>query len=148
MDLSWIPGLTPAQAIILLIGVLVVLGGLAAVLALAKHLGLSVSKDGLSFKTAEKTDTILETVREIKESNDRQEVEIKRLGDEVNKNTKDTLRLTFYNEALSPAERLVAGKRYLAAGGNGETQQAINVLAGKNPDVWVGILAVGKINEQ
>jgi hypothetical protein len=144
MDLSWIAGLSPAQAAVLIVGIVVILGGAAAVLALAKHLGMSVSKDGLSFKTSEKTDTILETVKAIKESDDRQEAEIKRLCAEVNKNTRDTLRLTFYNESLSPAERLVAGKRYLAAGGNGETQQANDDYAGEHPDVWQGILAVSK----
>jgi hypothetical protein len=120
------------------------LGGLAAVLALAKHLGLSLSKKGLSFGASVKTDAILETVKAIRESDDRQEREIKLLGDAVNRNTRDTLRLTFYNEILSPAERLVAGRRYLAAGGNGETQRAIDDLAGQHPDVWQGILAVSK----
>jgi hypothetical protein len=129
---------------VLIIGILLVLGGLAAVLALAKHLGLSLSKTGMSFRTSEKTDAILETVKEIRESDGRQELEIKRLGDEVTKNTRDTLRLTFYNEILPPAERLVAGKRYLAAGGNGETQRAIDAYAGQHPDVWQGILAVSK----
>jgi hypothetical protein len=137
MDLSWIAELAPIQIATFVIGITILL-------ALAKQLGLSVSKNGLSFKAAKKTDTILETVKEIKESNDRQEIEIKRLGDEVNKNTKDTLRLTFYNDILPPAERLVAGKRYLAAGGNGETERAINGLAQKHPDVWEGILAVAK----
>jgi hypothetical protein len=144
MDLSWIAGLKPAQSVVLLIGTVIIMGGVAAVLALAKHLGLSVSKNGLSFKTSEKTDAILETVNEIKECNDRQEVEIKRLGDEVNKATRDTLRLTFYNAALSPAERLVAGKRYLAAGGNGETKKSIEKLAAEHPETWQGILAVSK----
>jgi hypothetical protein len=144
MDLSWVAALTPAQTIILLIGIAVTLSGVAALLALSKHLGLSVSKNGLTFKTSEKTDTILETVKAIKESDDRQEAEIKRLGDEVNNNTRDTLRLTFYNESLSPAERLVAGKRYLAAGGNGETEKAINALIEKHPETWQGILAVRK----
>lgn len=144
MDLSWIAGLTPAQTVVLIIGIVFIMGGLASVLVLAKHLGLSVSKNGLSFKTSEKTDAILETVNAIKESDDRQETEIKRLCIEVNKNTKDTLRLTFYNELLPPAERLVAGKRYLAAGGNGETQMAIDKYAGEYPDVWQGILAVGE----
>jgi hypothetical protein len=147
VDLSWIAGLHPAQVIVLIIGILAVLGGLAAMLVLAKHLGLSLSKTGLSFRTSEKTDAILDTVRAIRESDGRQEQEIKRLGDEVNRNTKDTLRLTFYNEALPPAERLVAGKRYLAAGGNGETQKAIKALAGQHPDVWQGILAVSKMAE-
>jgi hypothetical protein len=145
MDLSWIPGLSPAQAIVLIFGIAVTLGGVAAILVLSKHLGLSISKNGLKFKTSEKTDTILKTVNEIKDSNDRQEAEIKRLGDEVNRNTKDTLRLTFYNGALSPAERLVAGKRYLAAGGNGETEKAINDLTGKHPEIWKGILAVRRV---
>jgi hypothetical protein len=144
MDLSWIAGLAPAQTAALFIGVLLVLGGLAAVLALAKHLGLSLSKKGLSFRASEKTDAILETVKAIRESDARQEQEIKLLGDTVNRNTRDTLRLTFYNAALSPAERLVAGKRYLAAGGNGETQRVIDEYAGKYPDVWQGILAVSK----
>jgi hypothetical protein len=144
MDLSWLTNLTPAQSVALITGITVVLGGLAALLALAKHLGLSVSRTGLSFKANEKADAILETVKAIKESDDRQEVEIKRLCTEVNKNTRDTLRLTFYNGALSPAERLVAGKRYLAAGGNGETQQAIDRYAEQHPDVWQTIVAVGR----
>jgi hypothetical protein len=148
MNLSWIAGLTPAQIVILIIGTVVVLGGMAAVLALAKHLGMSISKSGLSFKTPEKTDTILETVKEIKDSNDRQEVEINRLCGEVNKNTRDTLRLTFYNEALPPAERLVAGKRYLTAGGNGETKRAIDIYAGEHLEVWQAILAVSKNAEE
>jgi hypothetical protein len=140
MDLSWIANLTPPQIATFIIGIMILL-------ALAKHLGLSVSKKGLSFKAAQKTDDILATVKAIKESDERQEAEIKRLGDNVNKNMKDTLRLTFYNELISPAERLVAGKRYLAAGGNGETQQAIDDFAQKYPDVWKGIVAVGKTNE-
>jgi hypothetical protein len=144
MDLSWTAGLTPAQIIVFIIGILAVLGAVAALLVLLRHLGLSISKEGLSFRTSEKTDAILETVKAIKESDIRQEQEIKRLGDEVNKNTKDTLRLTFYNEALPPAERLVAGRRYLAAGGNGPTQRAIDAYAGEHPDVWQGILAVSK----
>jgi hypothetical protein len=142
MDLSWVAALTPAQTGALAAGIMLILGGLAALLALARHLGLSVSKKGLAFKANEKTDAILETVKAIRESDERQEAEIKRLGDEVNKNTKDTLRLTFYNGALSPAERLVAGKRYLAAGGNGETEGAINALIEKHPETWQGILAV------
>jgi hypothetical protein len=148
MDLSWIAGLTPVQIATLLVGIMILL-------ALAKLLGLSISKKGLSFNTAMKTNTILETVKAIRESDGRQEAEIRRLGDNVNKNMKDTLRLTFYNELLPPAERLVAGRRYLAAGGNGETQRAINDLARKHPDVWEGILAVsgkgeeeGGINQQ
>jgi hypothetical protein len=144
MDLSWIAGLNPVQIITLIIGILAVLGAVAVMLVLAKHLGLSVSKKGLLFRTSEKTDAILETVKAIRESDGRQEQEIKRLGDEVNKNTRDTLRLTFYNEALPPAERLVAGRRYLAVGGNGETERAIKVLIAKHPDVWQGILAVSK----
>jgi hypothetical protein len=143
-DLSWLAGLTPAQMFALIIGLLLVLGGLAALLALAKHLGFSVSKEGFSFRTSEKTDAILDTVKSIKESDDRQEQEIKRLGNEVTKNTRDTLRLTFYNEALPAAERLVAGRRYLDAGGNGPTEKAINDLIGQHPDVWQGILAVSK----
>ncbi|MDR2742249.1 MAG: hypothetical protein LBB98_08885 [Treponema sp.] len=148
MDLSWITGLSPAQSAVLIVGIVVILGGVAAVLALARHLGLSVSKDGLSFKTSEKTDAILETVTAIKESDVRQEAEIKRLCVEVNKNTRDTLRLTFYNEALSPAERLIAGKRYLTTGGNGETQRAIDRYAGEHPEVWQAILAVSKKTEE
>jgi hypothetical protein len=142
MDLSWIAELSPAQAAVLIIGIAITLGGIAALLALAKHLGLSVSKKGLSFKANEKTDAILETVKEIKESDGRQEEAIKRLGDDINNSKKDILRLTFYNEQLSPAERLVAGKRYLAAGGNGETQRAIDELAAKHPETWQGIMAV------
>jgi hypothetical protein len=114
----------------------------AAILALAKHLGLSVSKNGLAFRADEKTDAILETVKAIKESDGRQEEEIKHLGEVVNNNAKDTLRLTFYNPLLSPAERLVAGKRYLAAGGNGETREAIDKLAAEHPETWQGIMAV------
>jgi hypothetical protein len=144
MDLSWIAKLSPAQAAALIAGIVIILGGVAAVLALAKHLGMSVSKKGLSFRANEKTDAILGIVREIKESDARQEAEIKRLCFEVNRNTKDTLRLTFYNGALSPAERLVAGKRYLAAGGNGETQKAIGAYAAEHPEVWQAILAVSK----
>lgn len=148
MDLAWIAELSPAQIVLLITGVVIALAGLAALLVLARHLGLSISKKGLSFKTDEKTDAILETVREIRELDERQEAEIKRLCIEVNKNTKDTLRLTFYNESLSPAERLVAGKRYRAAGGNGETQRAVDEYAAEHPDVWQGILAVSKRAEE
>jgi L-rhamnose mutarotase len=42
----------------------------------------------------------------------------------------------------------VAGKRYLAAGGNGETKQAIDKYAEQHPDVWQGILAVSKKAEE
>jgi hypothetical protein len=144
MDLSWIPELKPAQIIVWITGITAVLGCLAALLALAKHLGLAVTKEGLSFRTSEKMDAVLEIVKDIQESDGRQEAEIKRLGDEVGRNTKDTLRLTFYNEALSPAERLAAGKRYLDAGGNGETEKAVNDLIEKHPEIWQGILAVRK----
>jgi hypothetical protein len=142
--MDWIIALTAPQIAALVAGILVLLGGLAAMLTLAKNLGLSVTKEGLKFRANEKTDSILGIVREIKESDGRQELEIKRLGDEVNKNTKDTLRLTFYNQLLPPEDRLVAGKRYLDAGGNGPTEKAINAYAGQYPDVWRGILAVRK----
>jgi hypothetical protein len=148
MDLSWIAGLMPAQTAALVTGAVFILGGIAALLVLARHLGLSVSKNGLSFRTSEKTDAILETVKAIKESDERQERQVECLVDEVNKNTKDILRLTFYNELLSPANRLVAGKRYLAAGGNGETEKDIRDLAAVYPDVWQGILAVGESYER
>jgi hypothetical protein len=137
MDLSWIAALTPLQIAEVIVGIMLLV-------LLAKYTGLSITKKGICFKSAQKNDAILGLVREIKESDDRQEQEIKLLGDAVNRNTRDTLRLTFYNEILSPAERLVAGKRYLAAGGNGETQRAIDELAGEHPDVWQGILAVSK----
>jgi hypothetical protein len=60
---------------------------------------------------------------------------------------KDVLRLTFYNTSLSPGERLVAGKRYLAVGGNGPTQEAINELIIEYPDIWKGIMAVSTKQE-
>jgi hypothetical protein len=141
MDLSWLANLTPIQIATFVIGIMILL-------ALAKLLGLSISKKGLSFSAANKTNAIFVTVKDIKESNDRQEVEIKCLGDEVNKNTKDTLRLTFYNELLPPEDRLVAGKRYLDVGGNGKTQRSIDEYAAKYPDIWRGILAESKRNEQ
>jgi hypothetical protein len=137
MDLSWIKDLSPLVVLELLSGVVVFL-------LLAKHTGLSISKKGLHFKGTENISAILDAVRTIKESDTRQEGKLDKLSDTVGNNAKDILRLTFYNPELSPAERLVAGKRYLAAGGNGETEKAIEALKGQHPDVWKGIEMVTK----
>ena len=40
---------------------------------------------------------------------------------------------------------LVVGKRYLAAGGNGETEKDVRALAAEHPAVWEGIMAVREI---
>jgi hypothetical protein len=144
MDLSWISDLSPVAIAELLLG-------LFAAIILAKHTGLSISKSGFRFKSSERAEEesksitrISEAVHEIKESDVIQGAKIDDLSFTVKNNVKDTLRLTFYNDALSTAERLVAGKRYLAAGGNGPTEKAVNDLAAENPEVWEGILAVSK----
>jgi hypothetical protein len=102
----------------------------------------------LYFKSAQKDDAIFETVKAIRESDGKQAEQIEKLSEKVNNNMKDVLRLTFYNTALAPGERLVAGKRYLAAGGNGQTQEAINALAAQHPAVWEGIMAVSVKQEE
>jgi hypothetical protein len=132
MDLSWIGTLSPLV-------ILELLFGLVVLVLLAKHTGLSISKNGLRFKGTENVSEILKAVKTIQESDVRQEDKLDKLSDTVENNAKDILRLSFYNAQLSPAERLVAGKRYLAAGGNGETQKAIKELADQYPDIWAGI---------
>jgi hypothetical protein len=132
VDLAWIGTLSP-------IVILELIFGIVAFLLLAKHTGLSISKSGLHFKGAENIVTILDTVKRIQDSDVRQEKKLDFLSDAVGNNVKDILRLSFYNSQLSPAERLVAGKRYLAAGGNGETQKAIKELSDQYPDIWRGI---------
>jgi hypothetical protein len=62
-------------------------------------------------------------------------------------NAKDILRLTFYNESLGIVERLVAGKRYLACGGNGLTGKAIDELAAEHPAEWEMIQHLSKAIE-
>jgi hypothetical protein len=135
MDLSWVAALTPLQ-------IAEVIAGVMLLILLARYTGLTITKKGVFFKASQKNDAIFEAVKAIKESDGRQEQELKRLGERVNNNTKDTLRLTFYNPLLSPANRLVAGKRYLAAGGNGDTGKDIHEFAAQHPDVWQGIMAV------
>ncbi|MDR0710059.1 MAG: hypothetical protein LBF77_08340, partial [Spirochaetaceae bacterium] len=132
MDLSWIKDLSPLVILELIFGIIVFV-------LLAKHTGLSISKKGLRFKGAENISAILRTVETIKESDVRQEEKLDKLSGTVENNVKDIVRLSFYNTQLSPAERLVAGKRYLDAGGNGETQKAIRDLADHYPDIWAGI---------
>jgi hypothetical protein len=141
MDLAWIGGLSPLVVLELIFGVVIFV-------LLAKHTGLSISKDGIHFKGAENISSILTAVKTIQESDVRQEEKLDKLHENVENNGKDILRLSFYNEQLSPAERLVAGKRYLAAGGNGETQQAIKAMADQHPDVWAGIEMVIKASEK
>jgi hypothetical protein len=141
MDLSWIKDLSPLVVLELLFGIFVFV-------LLAKHTGLSISKRGLRFKGTENISNILKAVETIKESDVRQEQKLDKLAGTVGNNTKDVLRLTFYNARLSPAERLVAGKRYLAAGGNGETQKAIKELVDQHPDIWAGIEMVIKQGEK
>jgi hypothetical protein len=63
-------------------------------------------------------------------------------------NSKDILRLTFYNEKLSNVERMVAGRRYLAAAGNGETKKAIDSLAEKFPLEWNAVCEVSMLTEK
>jgi xanthine dehydrogenase iron-sulfur cluster and FAD-binding subunit A len=124
----------------------ILLIGILLFLVLAKHAGLSIDKQGLRFKSKEKLSSVLKMITAVKESDVIQEKKIDNLvgliaelSSAVNKSTRDVLRLTFYNDNLSPVERLVAGSRYLAIGGNGPTEQAINELAEKYPDVWESI---------
>jgi hypothetical protein len=134
--MEWLSNLTPIQ-------IAEFVGGIVILIIVAKYTGLSYSKEkGLCFKSNQKSDSILETVMAIKASDEKQSSLIGELSGRVNNNMKDVLRLTFYNTALHPAERLVAGKRYLDAGGNGPTQEAINALAAEYPAVWEGIIAV------
>jgi hypothetical protein len=63
-------------------------------------------------------------------------------------NSKDILRLTFYNEKLSNVERMVAGRRYLAAEGNGETKKAIDKLAEQYPLEWNAVCEVSMLTEK
>jgi hypothetical protein len=63
-------------------------------------------------------------------------------------NSKDILRLTFYNEKLSNVERMVAGRRYLAASGNGETKKAIDKLAAQYPIEWNAVCEVSMLTEK
>jgi hypothetical protein len=135
MDLSWIGTLSPIVVLELIFGTVVFV-------LLAKHTGLSISKKGLHFKGAENINTILDAVKTIQQSDLRQEEKLDKLSDTVGNNVKDILRLSFYNVQLSPAERLVAGKRYLAAGGNGETERAVNELAAEYPDIWETLAVV------
>jgi hypothetical protein len=144
MDFSWISNLSPIAIAELLLG-------LFAFVILAKHTGLSISRNGFRFKSFERAEEeskavkqIREAVHEIKESDVVQAGKIDNLSFTLANNVKDTLRLTFYNTALSVPERLVAGKRYIERKGNGETEKAINELAAENPDIWAGILAVTK----
>jgi hypothetical protein len=141
MDFAWLADLTPLQ-------IAELIGGIALLILVAKYAGLSYSKEkGLHFKTKQISGDILETVKAIRESDARQEAVIKMLSETVSNNTKDVLRLTFYNTALSPAERLVAGKRYRACGGNGETEKAIRELAAEYPATWEAIIAVSAKRE-
>jgi hypothetical protein len=137
MDLSWISSASPLVILELLLGVFVFI-------MLAKHTGLSISKKGLSFRGTADISAILNTVNTIRESDVRQEEKLDSLSDSVKNNTKDILRLSFYNTQLSPAERLVAGKRYIAAGGNGETRGDVYKFAEEYPDIWKGIEMVSK----
>jgi hypothetical protein len=63
-------------------------------------------------------------------------------------NSKDILRLTFYNEKLSNVERMVAGRRYLSASGNGETRKAIDKLAAQFPLEWNAVCEVSVLTEK
>jgi hypothetical protein len=146
MDMTWISELTPEKIIIIFAGVF-------AFILLAKYTGLSVGKKGLYFEKTEKLTSIHDMVSEIDvlnrrqeekidslcASDQRQEKKLDNLSSAVTNNTKDILRITFYNNTLSPAERLVAGKRYLAAGGNGETEKAVKELAAQYPEAWKAI---------
>jgi hypothetical protein len=137
MDLSWIKDLTPVQ-----IGELLL--GLFAFIILAKHTGLSIDRKGFHFRSAEKTGAILETVTAIRKSDAKQEAKIDALSETVNNNVKDILRLTFYNTALTVPEQLVAGKRYLEAGGNGPTEKAIRELSWQHQEAWEAITMVSE----
>jgi hypothetical protein len=141
MDLSWIKDLSPLVILELIFGIIVFV-------LLAKHTGLSISKKGLRFKGAENISAILRTVETIEESDVRQEEKLDKLSGTVWNNTKDVLRLTFYNTALSPEERLVSGKRYLDAGGNGKTQKAIEDFADQYPDIWRGIEMAMRVQDK
>jgi hypothetical protein len=140
MDLSWIKD-SPLVIPELLLGIFVFI-------LLAKHTGLSISKKGLQFKGTQNISEILTAVKTIQESDVRQEDKLDKLSDTIGNNAKDILRLSFYNTQLSLAERLVAGKRYLTAGGNGETQKDIQELANQHPDVWAGIEMAIKAEEK
>jgi hypothetical protein len=136
--MGWLANLNPIQ-------IAEFVGGIVLLIIVAKHTGLSYSKEkGLCFKSNQKSDSILKTVMAIKASDEKQSSLIGELSGRVNNNMKDVLRLTFYNTALPPAERLVAGKRYLAEGGNGPTREAINALASEHREIWEGIMAVSE----
>jgi hypothetical protein len=51
---------------------------------------------------------------------------LKEVEDSCLNNSIALLRLTFHDERLSPEERITAGKKYLALGGNGPTEVQIN----------------------
>jgi hypothetical protein len=146
MDMTWISELTLEKTII-------IFAGIFAFILLAKYTGLSIGKKGLCFERTEKLTSIHDMVREINTlnrrqdekidilcaSDQRQEKKLDNLSTAVTNNTRDILRITFYNNVLSPAERLVAGKRYLAAGGNGETEKAVKEFAALYPEAWEAI---------
>jgi hypothetical protein len=134
MDLSWIEDLIKSPLVILEL-----LFGMVVFILLAKHTGLSISKRGLQFKGTQNIAEILTAVKTIQSDDVRQEQKLDSLTKAVGNNAKDILRLSFYNTALSPSERLVSGRRYLLAGGNGVTQEAIQDLADQYPEVWAGI---------
>ena len=78
-------------------------------------------------------------VRAVKESDGKQTALIEETRAVSSDNAKDILRLTFYQESLTVANRLVAGKRYLALGGNGETEKDVRPLRSLSADPCEGL---------
>jgi hypothetical protein len=77
-----------------------------------------------------KIENIENNILEIKEENKKQ-------GTAICNVTKDTLRMTIYQNELDITERLIAAKRYLSIGGNGQTQKYIEeILIKENEALW------------
>jgi hypothetical protein len=64
---------------------------------------------------------------------------IDRLVSNVESISTDILKLTFYNDNLPTAERLCAGLRYIANGGNGEVKHDVIDTVKAVPDIYSAI---------
>lgn len=57
--------------------------------------------------------------------------------DTLNYNTKETLKLIIINEHIPIEERIEAGERYIALGGNGSIKKIVNSLTDKLAEQYI-----------